>query len=292
MSIMKLINIQIIFGIILISSYFLLFIAEQKWPLRKRTRSLLSRVRINFTFTILVYVIASLLISPLAKFIIEMTQSHQFGLLPLLSLSSTPRFILGFLLMDLTFYYWHRMNHEINLLWRFHNVHHVDPDLDVTTSMRFHIVEIAYSSVFRLVQLSLIGIDPIIFFCYEFVFQFNTFFQHSNIQLPIRFERIINKLIVTPRMHGIHHSTYFNEVNRNYSVFFSFWDHLHKTIKLNVPQQSITIGVPAYLESSDNTLTNLLLMPFKSQRRYWQLYNESYIKRNLEFLKPLGRLVE
>ncbi|HZW61688.1 MAG TPA: sterol desaturase family protein [Candidatus Babeliales bacterium] len=285
-------HIQFIFGITLTISYFTFFLMEQKWPLRKRTRSLVSRIRINFTFTIIVYITAALLISPLEKFIIEMTTIHQFGLLPWLSITGTYHFILGFLLMDLTFYYWHRMNHEINLLWRFHNVHHVDPDLDVTTSMRFHIIEIAYSSIFRLVQLSLIGIDPLVFFCYEFVFQLNTFFQHSNIKLPIRLERILNKFIVTPRMHGIHHSIYFDEVNRNYSIVFSIWDHLHKTIKLNIPQQSITIGVPSYLGLSDNTFVNLLLMPFKSQRRYWRVNNKSYLNRHFESADIPGRLVE
>jgi sterol desaturase/sphingolipid hydroxylase (fatty acid hydroxylase superfamily) len=188
-------------------------------------------------------------------------------------------FLLGFLLMDLTFYYWHRLNHEIPLLWRFHNVHHADPDLDVTTSMRFHFVEIAYSSVFRLVQLAVIGINPILFICYEFIFQASTFFQHSNIRLPIRCERLLNKIIVTPRMHGIHHSNYMDETNRNYGVIFSFWDRLHRTIKLNIPQQSITIGVPGYQKQSDNQLINLLMMPFKAQRNYWRYNNKEYHNR-------------
>ncbi|RDI45220.1 sterol desaturase family protein [Aquicella lusitana] len=286
-------NMQFILGIIIAIGYFTLLIAEQRWPLRKRMHSLLPRILINFTFTALVYIVASALISPLAKFTIDMTQTHTFGLLPLLPIQGLPHFILGFLLMDLTFYYWHRMNHVIPLLWRFHNVHHVDPDLDVTTSMRFHFIEIAYSSIFRLIQLGLIGIDPLTFFCYEFAFQGNTFFQHSNIKLPIRLERMINKIIVTPRMHGIHHSNYLDETNRNYGVVFSFWDHLHRTIRLNIPQQSITIGVPAYLKPSDNTFINLLLMPFKPQRRYWQANNEKYISRISEQSdKHLGYLAE
>lgn len=278
------INITLIVGIILVLIYFSLLMAERKWPLRKRKRPLLSRIIINFTFTGLVYVIASLLISPLAKFTIRMTNIHQFGLLPLLPNNDYLRFVLGFLLMDLSFYYWHRLNHQVPLLWRFHNVHHVDPDLDVTTSMRFHFVEISYSSVFRLFQLGLLGVNPLTFFCYEFFFQANTFFQHSNIKLPIRFERIINKIIVTPRMHGIHHSNYQNETNRNYGVVFSFWDHLHRTIKLNVPQASITIGIPGYLKPSDNKLIPLLLMPFKRQRAYWKINDENHMARPL--IKP------
>lgn len=283
---------QFIAGIILVLIYFSFLMIEHKWPLRKPVRPLLSRMIVNFSLTILVYAIASLLINPMSKITINLTHTHEFGLLSLLPFNNLLLFVMGFLLMDLTFYYWHRLNHEIPLLWRFHSVHHADPDLDVTTSMRFHFVEIAYSSVFRLVQLGLIGVTPITFFCYEFVFQACTFFHHSNVRLPIRFERMMNKILVTPRMHGIHHSNYQDETNRNYSVVFSFWDRLHQTIKLNIPQHAITIGVPGYLKSADNTLMNLLFMPFKTQRRYWQINNEKHLSRTLGQFDDTGHLSE
>ena len=263
-------NIHFILGIMLFLIYGSLFLIERFRPLRRPVRSLLSRIVVNISITALVFISASIFISPLAKSIIHLTSIHGFGLLSLLPFNPFLLFVTGFLLMDLTFYYWHRLNHELPLLWRFHNVHHIDPDLDVTTSMRFHVVEIAYSSLFRLVQLSVIGLDPITFLCYEFVFQASTFFQHSNIKLPIRIERWLNKVIVTPRMHGIHHSNYRDETNSNYSVVFSFWDKLHRTIQLNVPQQSVTIGVPGYEQVQDNNFKNLMLMPFKRQRPYWQ----------------------
>lgn len=272
-------TIQFTIGVVLVIIYSSLLIIEYKRSLRKPVRRLRHRLIVNFSFTILVYFSASLFIAPVAQFTINFTQSHSFGLLSFIQSHSMVYFLLGFLLMDLTFYYWHRLNHEIPLLWRFHNVHHADPDLDVTTSMRFHFVEIAYSSVFRLVQLAVIGINPILFICYEFMFQASTFFQHSNIRLPIRCEQLLNKIIVTPRMHGIHHSNYMDETNRNYGVIFSFWDRLHRTIKLNIPQQSITIGVPGYQKRSDNKLINLLMMPFKTQRNYWQYDNKEYHNR-------------
>ncbi|WP_242602258.1 sterol desaturase family protein [Legionella nagasakiensis] len=286
------INMQYIVITILALLYFSLLIIEQKWPLRKHVRPLLSRTIVNFSLTILVYVFTTLLISPVSEFTINLTQTHKFGLLSLLPFNNLLLFVSGFLLMDLTFYYWHRLNHKIPLLWRFHNVHHADPDLDVTTSMRFHCVEIAYSSGFRFIQLGLIGINPITFFCYEFVFQVCTFFHHSNVRLPIHFEQIINKIMVTPRMHGIHHSNYRDETNGNYSVVFSFWDRLHQTIKLNIPQQAITIGVPAYLKLEDNKIMNLLLMPFKAQRRYWQINDEKRFSRTLGQFDDVGHLSE
>lgn len=171
--------------------------------------------------------------------------------------------------MDVTFYWWHWANHRIKVLWRFHNVHHVDPDLDVSTSFRFHMGEIMYSSVFRAVQVGLIGITPVIYIIYEFIFTCATMFHHSNLKLPVTFERILNAVFVTPRMHGIHHSDRRAETNSNYSVIFSWWDRLHGTINLHVPQSKIRIGVPGYRDESDNTIKKLLIMPFVRQKPYW-----------------------
>ena len=123
--------------------------------------------------------------------------------------------------MDLTFYYWHRLNHLRPLLWRFHNVHHVDPDMDVTTSFRFHLGEVLYSTLFRLLQVGLMGVSPLTYLLYEFIFNCATMFHHSNVRLPLAWERLLNRVFVTPRMHGVHHSALGPETNSNYSVIFS-----------------------------------------------------------------------
>jgi len=187
---------------------------------------------------------------------------------------------IGFVLMDLAFYWWHRANHRIRLLWRFHNVHHIDLDLDVSTSFRFHFGEIAYSSVFRVTQVLLIGADPLTYAVYETVFSAETMFHHSNIRLPLKLERLVNKLIVTPRMHGIHHSAVAGETNSNYSVIFPWWDRLSRTLTLNVPQASIRIGVPGYQAPEDNRLWNLVAMPFIRQKRYWRFADGTAPKSN------------
>jgi sterol desaturase/sphingolipid hydroxylase (fatty acid hydroxylase superfamily) len=270
-----------------------LFVAERVWPLRQRKYPQQPRIYVNAIFTIFVLCIAALLIGPIVKYMLQFTHDYSFGLLHLYPIPAMVSMILGFLLMDLTMYYWHWMNHKIPWLWRFHNVHHVDPDLDVTTSMRFHMIEIAYSSIFRIIQISLIGLDPIIFISYELVFQCNTFFHHSNIKLPIQLERILNKIMVTPRMHGIHHSDYRDETDRNYGIVFSFWDHMHRTIKLNIAQININIGVPAYQKPKDNTLINLLVMPFRQQKNYWILNNDKkHLFRETSQDLPINTLAE
>src|SRR6185503_6617510 len=105
----------------------------------------------------------------------------------------------------LSFYYWHRLNHRLPLLWRFHSVHHMDPDLDVTTAVRFHFGEILLSTVFRSLQVVALGVGLTGYLLYEPRLQCANLFHHSNLRLPIRLERALNWVLVTPRMHGIHH---------------------------------------------------------------------------------------
>ena len=197
-------------------------------------------------------------------------QQHSFGLLHLINLPLWVQVAGGVLLMDLSFYYWHRLNHTRPLLWRFHNVHHADPDMDVTTSFRFHWGEVLYSTVFRLLQVGLIGVVPLTYLVYEVVFNGATMFHHSNLRLPVAWERRLNRVFVTPRMHGVHHSAVGPETNSNYSVIFSWWDRLNRSLRLNVAQREIVIGVPGYLRPGDNRVLPMLSLPFARQRPYWR----------------------
>lgn len=257
-----------------------LFILEQFFSLRKNRNSLIPRLIVNVSLSLLSFAIVFYAVFPAQEITLGWTSNTNFGLLNLLDLPLFLEGIIAFLLMDLAFYYWHLLNHKIPVLWRFHNVHHIDPDLDVSTAFRFHFGEIGLSTLFRIIQISTIGISPFVFLIYELCFTANTIFQHSNIKLPIKFERVLNKIIVTPRMHGIHHSQIMNETNSNYSTVFSWWDKIHKTIRLNIPQDKIVIGIPAYLKSEDNNLLNVLFLPFKKQREYWKNSDGIVLTRN------------
>ena len=146
------------------------------------------------------------LVRPAALAVLRSTSEVPFGLIHIVPLPPSVRFVVAFLLMDLLFYWWHLANHRIPFLWRFHNVHHIDPDLDVSTAFRFHFGEIAMSAGFRALQIGVIGLSAPMFAAYELVFQANTLFHHSNVRLPIGVERWLALVLVTPRMHGIHHS--------------------------------------------------------------------------------------
>jgi sterol desaturase/sphingolipid hydroxylase (fatty acid hydroxylase superfamily) len=239
-------------------------------PLRRPKRRRPRRWAVNLAVTGLSFVVGVAVVRPGALATAAWAQSLNFGLLPWSALPFWVQFLLGFLWMDATFYYWHRANHLHPLLWRFHNVHHVDPDMDVTTSFRFHFGETFYSTLFRILQVGLAGITPLTYFAYEIVFNLATMFHHSNLALPPDLERRLNKVLVTPRMHGIHHSAVGNETNSNYSVIFSWWDRVNRSLRLNVPQREVVIGVPGYLLPRDNGLWSLLRQPFQKQRPYWR----------------------
>jgi sterol desaturase/sphingolipid hydroxylase (fatty acid hydroxylase superfamily) len=256
-------------AVVLAALYVALFNVERRFPLREAKRPKLKRFLVNIGLSGLALATGVYIVAPVALALA--TRSTSFGLLNVLPLPPTVKFILGFLAMDLTFYYWHRANHVFLIFWRFHNVHHIDPDMDVSTSLRFHFGEVLYSTGFRALQIYLLGISVLTYLVYEVAFQCATLFHHSNVRLPIKLERALNKIIVTPRMHGIHHSIVKHETNSNYSVIFRWWDLLHGTLRLNVKQADIVIGVPAYMDLQDNKFLNLLILPFRKQREYWRL---------------------
>jgi sterol desaturase/sphingolipid hydroxylase (fatty acid hydroxylase superfamily) len=247
-----------------------LFVLERFAPLRTAKHALIGRLFINLCISARAFIVAAIVIRPAALSALRLASQTSFGLLHVLNMPTALQFTLGFLLLDLTFYYWHLANHQVPLLWRFHNVHHIDPDLDVTTAFRFHAGEITLSAGFRFVQVLLIGGPIGIYVAYELIFQGDMLFHHSNVHLPIAAERLLNRVLVTPRVHGIHHSQVYGETNSNFPVVFPWWDWQHSTLRLNIPQAQVAIGIPGYSLPYDNRLWNALVMPFRSQRDYWR----------------------
>jgi sterol desaturase/sphingolipid hydroxylase (fatty acid hydroxylase superfamily) len=195
-------------------------------------------------------------------------EKMHFGLNYLYHLPAWIEAAIAMLVSDYSNYLWHILNHRIPLLWRFHLVHHTDLDLDLSTATRFHFGELIGSVFFRGAFVFLSGALPLTVIIYEIIFESATMFHHSNTRLPIQFEKALNKVIVTPRMHGIHHSIIKNEADSNYSVIFSFWDRIHRTAKLNVNQQDVVIGVPSYNNKQELNAGYLLKLPFTKIRKW------------------------
>jgi sterol desaturase/sphingolipid hydroxylase (fatty acid hydroxylase superfamily) len=215
-------------------------------------------------------VVFELIVLPAGLAAILWARQYDFGLFNWMPLPLWAELPVAFLLLDFTFYYWHRLNHRWSLLWRFHNVHHIDADLDVSTSIRFHFGEMALSAIFRVLQLGLLGVSPATFLLFEVSFAMATMFHHSNWHLPFRLESLLNRVFVTPRMHTIHHSIVERETDSNFSTIFSWWDRLNVTFRAFEPQAKTVIGVPAYQDRADQTLSAALLLPFRKQRDYWK----------------------
>ena len=251
---------------ILIVVFILLFILETKFELRKRVQGRFKRIIINFVVSIPAFTLLRFLFIPIMVWLAIKNQSLHAGLNFLYSLPSWAEGTIAFLLLDYTNYLWHILNHKLPILWRFHLVHHTDHDLDITTAFRFHFGELIGSVFFRGAAVFLTGSSPAIVLVYEIIFEAATQFHHSNMRLPFRFEQFLNKLIVTPRMHGIHHSIIQIERDSNYSVIFSFWDRIHKTFTFNKLQQRVVIGVPSYRNQDELTIGFLLKLPFTKIR--------------------------
>lgn len=244
---------------------------ERRRPLRRAIEPKLKREGRNLAFAAVgasaLLLIERPAILPLAQFI----EGHRWGLLKQLRLPWWLEVALAVVMLDYTLYVWHYLTHRVPFLWRFHVAHHVDLDLDTSTALRFHFGELALSVPWRAAQVSIIGVSPISYLLWQTFVFLSIMFHHSNLELPIGFERWLNRLIVTPRMHGIHHSIVERESNSNWSSGFTLWDWLHGTLRLNVPQDEITIGVPAYRDPEEVKLKEVLALPFHEQRPSWLL---------------------
>ncbi|MEO6843608.1 MAG: sterol desaturase family protein [Ginsengibacter sp.] len=253
---------------ILVIIFIILFLLESKFQLRKRVQNRWERITINFLVSIPSFALLRLVFIPFMVWLAYKNEQWQFGLNYLYVAPAWLKALIAFLLLDYTNYLWHIVLHKMPLMWRFHLVHHTDLDLDITTSFRFHFGELIGSVFFRGASVILIGISPLMVLVYEIVFEASNQFQHSNMKIPFRFEKVLNKIFVTPRMHGIHHSIKKRETDSNFSIIFSFWDRLHKTIKLNVRQDDIVTGVAVYPDEKELTTGILLKLPFTRIREW------------------------
>lgn len=243
-----------------------LLLALERWrPLRPVRYGLRGRWGVNLFFSLLTYGTAYVAVQPAIAQAFRLSHDHRFGLIPWLRQGLIPEILLSVFALDFTFYLWHRLNHRLPWLWRFHRVHHADPDLDVTTAFRFHFGEVALSSVFRFLQIFLLGVTPAVLAGYEIVFQIATFFHHGNVRLPVALEKALLKVVVTPRLHGLHHSEIATENHSNYSVIFSVWDRWCATATPAFPEHPVNIGLPD-AQPIENAIIPATLTPLRYQK--------------------------
>lgn len=256
-------------GTLVVGAFGLLWLLERRRPLRQSVEPGLAHDARNLAVAGAGALALQLFENPVIAPLTSLVERRGWGLLRRVRLPEWVEVALGVVLMDYTLYLWHVLTHRVPFLWRFHVAHHVDLDLDASTALRFHFGELAISVVWRAGQVALLGITPLTFSVWQTCLLLSILFHHSNVRLPLELERRLNRLLVTPRMHGIHHSIVEEETNSNWSSGLTVWDWLHGTLRLNVSQDEIVIGVPAYRNASEVGLEEVLALPFGEQRPTW-----------------------
>lgn len=249
----------------------LLWFLERRRPLRKTVESTARHTGRNVAVAGLAAISLQLVEAPAIQALTSLVHRRRWGLLKVLRLPAWLEVACAVVLMDYTLYLWHVLMHRVPFLWRFHLPHHVDLDLDTSTALRFHAGELAIATGWRAFQVTLIGVSPLSLSVWQTFVLLSVLFHHSNVRLPVDFEQKLVRIFVTPRMHGIHHSIVEDETNSNWSSGLTLWDWLHGTLRLNVPQDKITIGVPAYQTPEAVKLRQVLELPFVEQRPTWLL---------------------
>jgi sterol desaturase/sphingolipid hydroxylase (fatty acid hydroxylase superfamily) len=221
----------------------------------------------NLTLGLLNTALLALLAAPLIAQVAVWAEENRFGLLRLPDTPSMIAIVAAILLFDAWMYLWHRANHELGFLWRFHRVHHSDPEMDATTAVRFHTGEILISSALRLAVIPLLGITIGQLLAYEMLMLPVILFHHSNVRFPEKVDRWLRLVIVTPAVHRVHHSRLRMETDSNYSSVFSFWDRIAGTFRLRRDGRPVNFGLDEYDGEEWQRLSGLIVMPFPPGRR-------------------------
>jgi sterol desaturase/sphingolipid hydroxylase (fatty acid hydroxylase superfamily) len=186
------------------------------------------------------------------------------GLLPWLGLPTWLAGLIAFILLDFAIWLEHVASHKVPLFWRIHRMHHSDTGFDVTTALRFHPAEIVLSMFWKALVIISLGAPPLAVLVFEIVLNGSSMFNHANINLPLNIDRLLRKIIVTPDMHRVHHSTDRRETDSNYGFNFAFWDRIFRTYNAQpaAGHAKMEIGLPNWRKDAPANLLWSLKLPF------------------------------
>jgi sterol desaturase/sphingolipid hydroxylase (fatty acid hydroxylase superfamily) len=249
--------------------FFIMAMAEVIKPYRKLTQNKLQRWKSNLTLTTLNTALIYILFPFTAVYLAQFCHESDIGVFNFfIFLENLPTFlviILSFIFLDLFIYVQHLILHATPILWRFHRIHHVDLDYDVTTGARFHSIEILLSMLIKFGLIIFLGPSPEGVILFEVLLNSSAMFNHSNVQLPKTIDKWVRLVFVTPNMHRIHHSVVEKETNSNFGFCLSFWDFIFgtHTQEAQQPDPKFQIGIKEIRDPKDCTsLIGLLKLPF------------------------------
>ncbi len=251
---------------IFLGLFTLLALAEVFLPRRKRDIKRSPRWFTNisliiidsFTIRLMAFILPVMAVTAAAD-----ADAHAWGLLGLINWPNWVEVMITILILDFVIWTQHLITHKIPILWRLHQVHHADRDMDVTTAIRFHPIEIALSMILKIGMIYALGPTAFAVILFEILLNGTAMFNHANIRLPKKLDQVIRLLIVTPDMHRVHHSHNREEHDSNYGFSLSIWDRLFGTYVAQPAKghDDMTIGL-GWQGENPQKLSWCLLLPF------------------------------
>lgn len=255
-------------SLIRLISFFTIFALIAIWefaaPLRSLTTPKPQRWFSNLTIVILNTLVVRLFFSTTVVGFAGIVSQNGWGFLNLLDWPNWLAGIVAVVVLDFILYLQHMMLHAVPFLWRFHMMHHADLDVDVTTGIRFHPLEIVVSMIIKLAAVALIGASPRAVITFEILLNATSMFNHGNVRMPRGLDRILRWMVVTPDMHRVHHSVIREETNSNFGFNLPWWDRLLGTYRPapEKGQTDMTLGLNQFRDPSRLTLPWMLALPF------------------------------
>jgi len=257
---------------IFVSVFLVMALIELGWPKRplivSKRRRWLTNVGIAVAGSVVLRLMAMLAVPVAAIAAAFYAGQHHIGLLNQVSWPEWIKIVVALLVLDLAIWVQHLASHKVPLFWRLHKVHHADRDIDVTTAVRFHPVEIALSMLWKIVVVVPLGAPPLAVFLFEVILNACAMFNHANIALPPWLDRGLRMIVVTPDMHRVHHSVLRREHNSNYGFNLSLWDRLFRTYTAEpeAGHPGMTIGLTPYQTEEPTRFAWSLFLPFRQQK--------------------------
>ena len=198
-----------------------------------------------------------------------LAEQRGWGLLNMVILPAWVEVVIAVVVLDLAIYLQHVLFHKVPVLWRLHRMHHADLELDVTTGVRFHPVEIVISMLIKFAVVAALGAPALGVLAFEVVLNATSMFSHSNVRLPGPIDKVLRLIVVTPDMHRVHHSIERRETDSNFGFNLPWWDRLFGTYRPEpeAGHEAMTIGIPQFRDPKELRLDRMLLQPLRTGER-------------------------
>jgi sterol desaturase/sphingolipid hydroxylase (fatty acid hydroxylase superfamily) len=235
-------------------------------PRRKQTVGRAWRWPNNLGVVLVDTVLVRILFPTTAVALALVANERGIGLLNAVPVPASISLVVSVILLDLAIYFQHVLFHAAPMLWRLHRMHHADLDIDVSTGLRFHPIEILLSMLIKLTVVIALGAPAVAVLVFEMLLNATSMFNHSNVRLPLGFDRLLRWFVVTPDMHRVHHSVLTRETNSNFGFNLPWWDRLFGTYRAQpaAGHETMTIGIEQFRDPRELGLDRMLVQPFRS----------------------------